>query len=63
MKNVLYIMIVMIGVVSFTSCASPEECVCDSGLTITEEDAKDSNATLSEACDLAKIGDSSCAIK
>ena len=63
MKKVLYFMIVMCGIISFTSCASPEECVCDSGLTITEEDAKDSNATLNEACNLAKIGDSSCAIR
>ncbi|MBL4668322.1 MAG: hypothetical protein JKY30_03570, partial [Flavobacteriales bacterium] len=48
--------------VAFTSCASGDECACDDGLTITEDDAKDSGVTLNEACNLAKLRDSSCSL-
>lgn len=63
MKKILYIALFLSSSVAFTSCASGDECSCDSGLTITEDDAKDSGVSLSEACTLAKINDSSCSIK
>ena len=54
---------IAVGSVAFTSCASGEECVCDNGVTITEDDAKDSGATLSESCALARAGGATCAIE
>ncbi len=62
MKKLLYVVIIMGGSIVFTSCGS-DECVCDSGITITEDDAEDAGATLSEACSLAEIGGASCAIE
>jgi hypothetical protein len=63
MKKILYVALIAFGSVAFTSCASGEECVCDNGVTITEDDAKDSGATLSESCAVAKLADSSCAVQ
>ena len=64
MKKLAYIMIIISASTVFTSCAKDEECVCDSGLTITEEDAKDTGSTLQEACDVAEIsGSVSCEIE
>jgi hypothetical protein len=63
MKKILYVALIAFGSVSFTSCASGEECVCDDGVTITEDDAKDSNATLSESSALARNGGATCEIR
>ena len=63
MKKILYVAMIAVGSIAFTSCASGEECVCDNLSNITEDDAKDSDATLNEACNLAKLSDSSCAIE
>ena len=62
MKRLLYVVIILGGTVAFTSCGS-DQCECDNGVTITEGDAEDSGVSLSEACDLAKVADESCAIK
>jgi len=62
MKRLLYITIFMSGAIAFTSCAKDEECVCDSGITITEDEAANSNATLQEACNLQNVGDN-CSIE
>ena len=59
MKKILYVAMV---VNTYTSYAS-DECICDNIGTITEEDAKDSNTTLSESCEFAKESDPSCEIK
>ena len=50
------------GTIAFTSCAKEDECVCDSGITITEDEAANSNATLQEACNLQNVGDN-CSIE
>jgi hypothetical protein len=63
MKKILYVALIAFGSVAFTSCASGEECVCDDGVTITEDDAKDSGATLSESCALARTGGADCSIQ
>ena len=63
MKNSLFILTVALGSFVFTSCASDEECICDDGVTITENDVKDSGATLTEACNLAQVGGASCSVK
>ncbi len=63
MKKLLYIGILMVGTAAFTSCASGDECKCDNGVTITEDDAEDSGVSLNEACNLAKIGDSTCKVE
>ena len=63
MKKILYVAVIAFGSIAFTSCASGEECVCDNGVTITEDDAKDSSVTLSEACNLAIVTGSDCEIK
>tara|TARA_B100000809_G_scaffold96463_1_gene95010 strand:- start:3545 stop:3736 length:192 start_codon:yes stop_codon:yes gene_type:complete len=63
MKKILYVAMITLFSVAFTSCASGEECVCDDGTTITENDAKDSGATLSESCAVAKLADSSCVVQ
>jgi hypothetical protein len=60
MKKLLYIF--MISLVTFISCTSSQECVCEN-FKITESDAKDTNATLEEACNLAKFSDASCSIQ
>ena len=62
MRKLLYITIFMGGTIAFTSCAKDEECVCDSGITISENEAANSNATLQEACDLQNVGDN-CSIE
>jgi hypothetical protein len=61
MKKLIYITII-IGI-AFTSCAKEEECVCSASANITEADAKDIGTTLSEACELAKTGDATCAVR
>ena len=63
MKKILYVAVIAFGSIAFSSCASGEECVCDNGVTITEDDAKDSSVTLSEACNLAIVTGSDCEIK
>ncbi len=63
MKRIFYVAIILAGTTMFTSCASGEECVCNNGVTITEDDAKDSGATLSESCAVARIGGATCEIK
>jgi hypothetical protein len=62
MKKLLYFTIFMGGTIAFTSCAKEDECVCDSGISISEDDAANSDATLQEACDLQNVGDN-CSIK
>jgi len=62
MKKLLYLVIIMGGTIVLTSCGKDEECVCDNGVTITEEDADP--ASLSDACDVAQIsGSVTCEIK
>jgi hypothetical protein len=64
MKKLLYFTIFMGGTIVFTSCAKEDECVCDSGITITEEDADDADQTLQEACDFAELtGGNTCNIE
>ena len=63
MKRRLIIVLVFGSLVFLSSCAKNEECVCDNIDNITESDAKDVGVSLNEACDLAKIGDSSCIIE
>ncbi len=63
MKKVLYFAVIMMGIVVVTSCGKDEECVCDNGITFSEQDAQDQGVSLSSYCDLAKVGDSSCEIK
>jgi hypothetical protein len=63
MKKILYIGVIAFGTLTVISCASGEECVCDDGVTITEDDAKDSGATLSESCAVARIGGATCEIR
>ena len=61
MKKILYFTVIMVVSITFKSCASDEECVCDNGVTINEEEAEP--VTLSEACDFAQTGGVSCEIK
>ena len=61
MKKILYIALFLTVSVAFTSCASGDECSCDNGVTITEDDLEES-VTLNEACNLAKLSDSSCSL-
>ncbi|PCJ25809.1 MAG: hypothetical protein COA97_06950 [Flavobacteriales bacterium] len=64
MKKLLYIAVILGGTVVFTSCAKDEECVCsNTGITYTEEDAKDAGTSLSTVCATAKLGDETCEIK
>ena len=62
MKKILYCTIVIGGLFALTSCGT-DQCECDNGVTITEGDAEDSGVSLSEACDLAKVADETCAIQ
>jgi len=63
MKKKIYVVTVLVGLISFTSCAKDEECVCSDSANLTESDAKDAGVTLETACELAKIGDASCSIE
>jgi len=63
MKKILFTMLILGASVAFTSCAKDDECVCDNGVTLTEEDAKDDGVTLSEACDFAETGGATCNIE
>ena len=62
MKKSILFALILGGTLCFTSCASDEECVC-SNATYTQSDADDAGSTLNELCTVAKIGDSSCAMK
>ena len=57
MKKSLYIIVFIGGAIAFTSCAKQDECVCDSGITISEDDAANRDATLPEACAFQNVGD------
>ena len=62
MKKKIYVVTMLVGLISFTSCAK-DECVCDNGVTITESDAKDTGVTLNEACEFTtKTSGSNCSI-
>jgi len=63
MKKLLFVTIVLGSTISLTACGKDEECVCDNGIIITENDAKDTGATLSEACEFAEIGPVSCELQ
>ena len=63
MKKLLYVAVITCAAVTFISCGKSDECKCDSGLTYTEEDAKDAGVTLETVCATAKVGDESCAIQ
>jgi hypothetical protein len=63
MKNIVYIVLLILFTITYTACAPAEECVCNNLANITESDAKDYNTTLKEACDLAKFSDATCAIQ
>ncbi|MGB0886973.1 MAG: hypothetical protein ACPGSL_02520 [Vicingaceae bacterium] len=62
MKKILY-MTLLFAVVVLIGCAKNEECVCDNTSNITEEEAKDYNASLNDVCDLAKVSDPTCSIR
>lgn len=62
MKKILYFTLIIIGMVMMTSCVKDEQCVCDNGITINEEEAEP--VTLSEACDFASLqGGTTCSIR